>query len=123
MGNPSRLKLCKLMRLLTMAATLASAHALRKVLITGANKGIGKRIAERVLADVDDAYVYLGARDAGRGAAAVESIVAAHPSAAGRIERAGRVETSRRVAATRAGSSRRERALARGDATAADRCG
>ena len=74
------------MRLLTLLATTTMAAALRKVLVTGANKGIGKRIATRILTDVEDSFVYLGARDAGRGAAAVADILAAHPEAAGRLE-------------------------------------
>ena len=69
-----------LLLLPTMAA------ALRKVLVTGANKGIGKRIATRILTDIDDSFVYLGARDAGRGAAAVADILAEHPEAEGRLE-------------------------------------
>ena len=69
---------------LLMLPTMAA--ALRKVLVTGANKGIGKRIATRILTDIDDSFVYLGARDAGRGAAAVADILAEHPEAAGRLE-------------------------------------
>ena len=74
------------MRLLTLLATSTMAAALRKVLVTGANKGIGKRIATKILTDIDDSFVYLGARDAGRGAAAVADILAEHPEAAGRLE-------------------------------------
>ena len=74
------------MRLLTLIATTTMAAALRKVLVTGANKGIGKRIATRILTDIDDSFVYLGARDASRGAAAVADILAAHPEAEGRLE-------------------------------------
>ena len=74
------------MRLLTLLATTTMAAALRKVLVTGANKGIGKRIATRILTDVEDSFVYLGARDAGRGAAAVADILAEYPQAAGRLE-------------------------------------
>ena len=74
------------MRLLTLLATTTMAAALRKVLVTGANKGIGKRIATKLLTDVEDSFVYLGARDAGRGAAAVADILAAHPEAEGRLE-------------------------------------
>ena len=70
--------------LLFLAITMTS--ALRKVLVTGANKGIGKRIATRILTDYDDTFVYLGARDPGRGAAAVAAIEAACPQAAGRVE-------------------------------------
>ena len=64
------------MGLLTLLATSTMASALRKVLVTGANKGIGKRIATKILTDVDDSFVYLGARDASRGAAAVAGILA-----------------------------------------------
>ena len=74
------------MRLLTLLLATTMASALRKVLVTGANKGIGKRIATKLLTDIDDSFVYLGARDAGRGAAAVADILAAHPEAAGRLE-------------------------------------
>ena len=70
----------------TLVLLPTMAAALRKVLVTGANKGIGKRIATRILTDIDDSFVYLGARDAGRGAAAVADILAAHPEAAGRLE-------------------------------------
>ena len=74
------------MRLLTLLATSTMAAALRKVLVTGANKGIGKRIATKILTDVEDSFVYLGALDAGRGADAVADILAEHPEAAGRLE-------------------------------------
>ena len=74
-------------RLCLLVALMASpANSLRKVLVTGANKGIGKQITARILADVSDSFVYLGARDAGRGAAAVASIIDANPAAAGRVE-------------------------------------
>ena len=76
-----RRRLCLLVALMT-----SPANSLRKVLVTGANKGIGKQICARILADVADSFVYLGARDAGRGAAAVASIIDANPAAAGRVE-------------------------------------
>ena len=50
------------MRLLTLLLATTMASALRKVLVTGANKGIGKRIATKILEDVSDSFVYLGAR-------------------------------------------------------------
>ena len=74
------------MRLLTLLLATTMAAALRKVLVTGANKGIGKRIATKILTDVEDSFVYLGARDAGRGAAAVADILAEYPQAEGRLE-------------------------------------
>jgi NAD(P)-dependent dehydrogenase (short-subunit alcohol dehydrogenase family) len=74
------------MRLVTLLLATTMASALRKVLVTGANKGIGKRIATRILTDIDDSFVYLGARDAGRGAAAVADLLAEYPQAEGRLE-------------------------------------
>jgi NAD(P)-dependent dehydrogenase (short-subunit alcohol dehydrogenase family) len=50
-------------------------NALRKVLVTGANKGIGKAISTKLLTDYSDVSVLLGSRDAERGLAAVDSIV------------------------------------------------
>lgn len=49
----------------------------------GANKGIGLAVVERVLSERPDAFVFLGSRDAGRGAAAAASLAARHP---GRVE-------------------------------------
>ena len=42
----------------------------RRFLVTGANKGIGLAICERILASHADAFVLLGSRDVGRGEAA-----------------------------------------------------
>lgn len=47
----------------------------KRILVTGANKGIGKAICQKLLSDFPDAYVLLGSRDASRGSAAVASIV------------------------------------------------
>jgi len=47
---------------------------MRRIVVTGANKGIGYAIAERILEEHDDTYVFLGSRDRGRGDAAAESI-------------------------------------------------
>jgi NAD(P)-dependent dehydrogenase (short-subunit alcohol dehydrogenase family) len=49
--------------------------SLKKVLVTGANKGIGKAICIKLLTDYSDVSVLLGSRDAERGLAAVDSIV------------------------------------------------
>lgn len=47
---------------------------MRRVVITGANKGIGLATARAVLEHADDTYVYLGSRDAARGAEAAASL-------------------------------------------------
>lgn len=51
----------------------------RRVLITGANKGIGLAIANRCLADHSDTSVVLACRSRERGEAAVAELVAANP--------------------------------------------
>jgi len=56
------------------------------VLITGANKGIGRATVAAVLEARDDALVLLGARDDGRGGAARDALVAEHPAWRERIE-------------------------------------
>jgi carbonyl reductase 1 len=40
---------------------------MRRVLVTGANKGIGRAIAQAILEKGDDTFVYLGSRDRARG--------------------------------------------------------
>lgn len=47
---------------------------MRRVLVTGANKGIGRAIAEAILRHADDTFVYVGSRDRGRGEAARQSL-------------------------------------------------
>ena len=59
---------------------------MRRVLVTGANKGIGLAIAEAVLEQHDDTFVYLGSRDADRGHAAASSLAKSHPVRRSRIE-------------------------------------
>ena len=56
--------------------TFPSQQAKKTVLITGANKGIGKEVA-RQLAVRGGYEIYLGARDAARGQATVDELVAA----------------------------------------------
>lgn len=43
---------------------------MRRILVTGANKGIGLAIVEAILAEHEDTFVYLGTRDEARGAEA-----------------------------------------------------
>lgn len=47
---------------------------MQRILITGANKGIGLAIATAVLAEHPDTFVYLGSRDAERGRAAARDL-------------------------------------------------
>ena len=47
---------------------------MKRILVTGANKGIGFAIANKILADHDDTFVLLGARDADRGKKAVTAL-------------------------------------------------
>lgn len=47
---------------------------MKRIVVTGANKGIGLAIVKGLLKEHPDVYVYLGARDRGRGLAAIEQI-------------------------------------------------
>ena len=57
---------------------------MRRILVTGANKGIGFAIAERILEEAEDTMVFLGSRDPGRGEAAAEKL---RQAGAGRPDR------------------------------------
>jgi NAD(P)-dependent dehydrogenase (short-subunit alcohol dehydrogenase family) len=48
---------------------------MKRVLVTGGNKGIGLAIVKRLVKEYPDVFVYLGSRDVGRGNAAIELIV------------------------------------------------
>jgi NAD(P)-dependent dehydrogenase (short-subunit alcohol dehydrogenase family) len=58
---------------------------MRRILVTGANKGIGFAIAKGILAEHTDTFVLLGSRDRTRGRAAVDTLIAEHPSVTGRL--------------------------------------
>ena len=58
---------------------------MRRILVTGANKGIGLAIARGILAEHADTFVFLGSRDQARGHAAVEALIAEQPSFSGRL--------------------------------------
>jgi NAD(P)-dependent dehydrogenase (short-subunit alcohol dehydrogenase family) len=58
---------------------------MRRILVTGANKGIGKAIVEAVVRTRDDTEVLLGSRDLARGEAAREDLIANSPELAERI--------------------------------------
>ena len=59
---------------------------MRRALVTGANKGIGFAIAERVLEEAEDTFVFLGSRDRNRGEAAAGSLRKANEDRANRIQ-------------------------------------
>lgn len=59
---------------------LAIMAAQRQVVVTGGNSGIGKALCKQ-LATEDNCRVFLGSRNAERGAAAVESILSEAPGA------------------------------------------
>ena len=46
----------------------------RAILVTGANRGIGRAIVQAILEKSDDTFVYLGARDLNRGASAITEL-------------------------------------------------
>lgn len=58
----------------------------KRILITGANKGIGLATARAVLAHAEDTSVLLGSRDAGRGERAVASLLKENPAWGRRVE-------------------------------------
>src|SRR5687767_12613905 len=58
---------------------------MRRILVTGANKGIGLAIASAILDEHDDTFVLLGSRVAARGRAAIDQLVREHPAWANRV--------------------------------------
>lgn len=58
---------------------------MRRVLVTGANRGIGLAIVAAILDEHDDTFVLLGSRDKGRGQTALDDLLAEHPGWADRI--------------------------------------
>lgn len=58
---------------------------MKRVLITGANKGIGRALVAKVLEQGDDTFAILGSRDLGRGQEAKQQLLAEHPEWSERI--------------------------------------
>jgi len=52
----------------------------RRVLVTGANKGIGLAIVNAILSERDDTFVFLGSRDPARGEMARRALLTEHPT-------------------------------------------
>ncbi len=59
---------------------------MRRIFVTGANKGIGFAIAERILEEADDTVVFLGSRSLSRGEAAAEKLCSAEAGRNGRVQ-------------------------------------
>jgi len=58
---------------------------MRRILVTGGNKGIGLAIVEAILDQHEDTFVYLGSRDRARGQAAAAGLVKEHAAWTDRI--------------------------------------
>ena len=59
---------------------------MRRILVTGANKGIGRALARAILAQHDDTFVFLGSRDPSRGRVAAEALEKESPTWRSRLE-------------------------------------
>lgn len=59
---------------------------MRRILVTGGNKGIGLAIVTRILREHDDTFVFLGSRDSGRGQAARDELAKNEPAWRDRLE-------------------------------------
>lgn len=67
-------------------ASLRKSGAMKRVLVSGANKGIGLAVVERLLTERSDTSVLLACRSQARGAAAAAELVARQPAWAARLE-------------------------------------
>lgn len=61
--------------------------AMKRIVVTGANKGIGRAVVEAILGQHRDTVVLLGSRNEARGAATRDAIAAAHPELGERVQR------------------------------------
>jgi NAD(P)-dependent dehydrogenase (short-subunit alcohol dehydrogenase family) len=52
---------------------------MRRILVTGANKGIGFALVSEILRSEEDTFVFLSSRDSARGQAALRSLLKEHP--------------------------------------------
>ena len=75
-----------LLSLIVPLVALNSPATMKRVLVSGANKGIGKAICQLLLEKHPDVHVILGSRDAKRGEQAVQDLQTAVPGCEGRLE-------------------------------------
>jgi NAD(P)-dependent dehydrogenase (short-subunit alcohol dehydrogenase family) len=59
---------------------------MRRILVTGANKGIGHAVAKGILREHPDTFVLLGSRDPTRGRAAMDALTSEEPSFGARLQ-------------------------------------
>jgi len=59
---------------------------MKRIVVTGGNKGIGFAICEEILRKASDTFVYLGSRDVTRGNEAVETLLKKDESFKGRLD-------------------------------------
>lgn len=67
--------LAQLVQLTGSTDAMANTATIKRILVTGGNKGIGKAICERLLTEWSDTYVILGSRDVKRGEEAVTELI------------------------------------------------
>lgn len=73
--------------LVSAAHSLAMpAGSAKNVLVTGGNKGIGRAICHRLLAEHPDVHVLLGSRDKGRGEQTIKELESSDASFNGRVQ-------------------------------------
>ena len=68
-----------------ICAMSSMTSSMKSILVTGGNAGIGLALCRQLAVD-HGCHVFMGARNADRGALGVRQIVGAHPEVAGRVE-------------------------------------
>ena len=68
-----------------LCAMSSMTSSMKSILVTGGNAGIGLALCRQLAVD-HGCHVFMGARNADRGALGVRQIVGAHPEVAGRVE-------------------------------------
>jgi len=69
-----------------LAALSSSPRPMKRVLVSGANKGIGKAVCQLLLEKHPDVYVIMGSRDVERGEQAIQDLKTAVPGCEDRLE-------------------------------------